>query len=126
STVQAQAILDLRLHRLTGLEQEKISTDYGQLIDNINEYLSILSDPEKLQSVIRDELTEIRERYADTRRTEIVEDYNDLTIEDLIPEASLVVTLSHSGYAKAQPVEAYQAQRRGGRGRAAARVKDED
>ncbi|HEX7080237.1 MAG TPA: DNA gyrase subunit A [Gammaproteobacteria bacterium] len=126
STVQAQAILDLRLHRLTGLEQEKISQEYGGLIDNIHEFLQILSDPEKLQSVIRGELVEVRDRYADPRRTEIVEDYNDLTIEDLIPEASLVVTLSHAGYAKAQPVEDYQAQRRGGRGRAAARVRDED
>jgi DNA gyrase subunit A len=126
STVQAQAILDLRLHRLTGLEQEKISKDYGELIDSINEYLLILSDPDKLQSVIRGELEDIRDRYADPRRTEIVEDYNDLTIEDLIPEASLVVTLSRAGYAKAQPVDMYQAQRRGGRGRAAARVKDED
>src|SRR5690606_17036616 len=79
-----------------------------------------------LQSVIHDELADIRTRYADARRTQIVEDYNDLTVEDLIPQASLVVTLSHSGYAKAQPVEDYQAQRRGGRGRSAARVKDED
>ena len=126
STIQAQAILDLRLHRLTGLEQEKISKDYGELIDNINEFLQILSDPDKLQAVIRGELEEIRERYADPRRTRIVEDFNDLTIEDLIPDAALVVTLSHAGYAKAQPVDSYQAQRRGGRGRAAARVKDED
>ena len=76
--------------------------------------------------MIRDELTEIRELYADKRRTEIVEDYDDLTIEDLIPEENVVVTLSHAGYAKSQPAEVYQAQRRGGRGRAAARVKDED
>jgi DNA gyrase/topoisomerase IV subunit A len=120
-TVQAQAILDLRLHRLTGLEQDKIAREYSDIIDNINYFLQILSDPDKLQEVIRSELDEVRERYVDARRTEIVEDYNDLTIEDLIPEASLVVTLSHAGYAKAQPVEAYQAQRRGGRGRAAAR-----
>src|SRR5690606_9495665 len=126
STAQAQAILDLRLHRLTGLEQDKIASEYSDLIENIKEYLQILSDPDKLQSVIRAELLEVRQRYADARRTEIVEDYNELTIEDLIPEASLVVTLSHAGYAKAQPVEAYQAQRRGGRGRTAARVKDED
>jgi DNA gyrase subunit A len=126
STVQAQAILDLRLHRLTSLEQEKISKEYSELIDNIQEYLRILSEPEKLLAVIRGELSEIRERYADKRRTEIVEDYSDLTIEDLIPEASMAVTLSHTGYAKAQPVETYQAQRRGGRGRAATRVKDED
>jgi DNA gyrase subunit A len=126
SSVQAQAILDLRLHRLTSLEQEKISKEYNELIDNIHEFLRILSEPEKLQEVIRGELAEIRERYADKRRTEIVEDYNDLTIEDLIPEASMAVTLSHAGYAKAQPVETYQAQRRGGRGRAATRMKDED
>jgi DNA gyrase subunit A len=126
STVQAQAILDLRLQRLTGLEQEKISSEYSELIDNIQKFLEILSSPEKLQQVIRDELTEIRNLYADKRRTEIVEDYADLTMEDLIPDEQVVVTLSHSGYAKSQPAEAYRAQRRGGRGRAAARVKDED
>jgi DNA gyrase subunit A len=126
STVQAQAILELRLHRLTALEQDKIASEYSGLIDNIKEFLEILSSPDKLQSVIRDELTAIREQYADKRRSEIVEDYNDLTIEDLIPEETVVVTLSHAGYAKSQPAEAYQAQRRGGRGRAAARVKDED
>jgi DNA gyrase subunit A len=126
SGVQAQSILDLRLQRLTGLEQEKISKEYSELIDNIKEYLEILSNPDKLQSVIRAELEEVRATYADKRRTEIVEDYNDLTIEDLIPEEALVVTLSHAGYAKAQPVADYQAQRRGGRGRAAARMKDED
>jgi len=126
SSVQAQAILDLRLHRLTGLEQEKLSNEYNQLIENIEEFIRILSEPEKLQTVIREELIDIRERYADPRRTEIVEDYNDLTIEDLIPEASLVVTLSHAGYAKAQPAADYQAQRRGGRGRSATRTRDED
>ena len=126
STRQAQAILELRLHRLTGLEQEKISKEYSELLDNIKGFTEILSDPDVLQGVIRDELAEIREQYADERRTEILEDFNDLTIEDLIPEASLVVTLSHAGYAKAQPVEDYQAQRRGGRGRAATRMKDED
>jgi DNA gyrase subunit A len=126
STVQAQAILDLRLQRLTGLEQQKISSEYSELIDNIQSLLEILSSPEKLQRVIRDELTEIRNLYADKRRTEIVEDYADLTMEDLIPDEQVVVTLSHAGYAKSQPAEAYRAQRRGGRGRAAARVKDED
>jgi DNA gyrase subunit A len=126
SSVQAQAILDLRLHRLTGLEQDKISTEYSELLDNIKNFIEILSSPDKLQEVIRSELKEVRELYADKRRTEIVEDYNDLTTEDLIPEETVVVTLSHAGYAKSQPVEAYQAQRRGGRGRAAARVKDED
>ena len=126
SSVQAQAILDLRLHRLTGLEQEKISQEYGELIANIQGYLEILSNPERLQEVIRTELTEVRAAYADARRTEIVENYSDLTIEDLIPVETVVVTLSHSGYAKSQPAGAYHAQRRGGRGRAAARVKDED
>jgi DNA gyrase subunit A len=126
SGAQAQAILDLRLHRLTGLEQGKISNEYSDLIDNIQLFVEILSNPDKLQEVIRTELTEVRAQFADARRTEIVEDYSDLTIEDLIPEEALVVTLSHAGYAKAWPAEAYQAQRRGGRGRAAARVKDED
>ena len=126
STVQAQAILDLRLHRLTGLEQDKISQEYGELIAGIQSFLEILSNPDKLQEVIRTELTEVRAAYADARRTEIVENYSDLTIEDLIPVETVVVTLSHSGYAKSQPAGAYQAQRRGGRGRAAARVKDED
>jgi DNA gyrase subunit A len=126
SSTQAQAILELRLHRLTGLEQDKISSEYSGLVDNIKVFVEILSNPDKLQEVIRSELAEVRTSYADPRRTEIVEDYNDFTLEDLIPEETVVVTLSHAGYAKSQPVEAYQAQRRGGRGRAAARVKDED
>ena len=126
SSVQAQAILDLRLHRLTALEQDKIIKEYSDLIDKIKVFQEILANPAELENVIREELVDIRDRYADPRRTEIVEDYTDLTIEDLIPEEDVVVTLSHGGYAKAQPVAAYQAQRRGGRGRAAARVKDED
>jgi len=126
STAQAQAILDLRLHRLTGLEQDKISSEYSELIANIQVFLEILANPDKLIEVIRGELTEVRAAYADRRRTEIVENYDDLTVEDLIPEETVVVTLSHAGYAKSQPAEVYQAQRRGGRGRTAARVKDED
>jgi DNA gyrase subunit A len=126
STAQAQAILELRLHRLTGLEQEKIAVEYSGLITDIQNFLEILANPDKLQAVIRTELTEVRAAYADARRTEIVEDYSDLTVEDLIPEETVVVTLSHAGYAKSQPAELYQAQRRGGRGRAAARVRDED
>ena len=126
SETQAQAILDLRLHRLTALEQDKILKEFSEIIDKIQELQEILSNPDKLQAVIREELLEIRERYADDRRTELVEAYTDLTIEDLIPEEDVVVTLSHGGYAKARPVAAYQAQRRGGRGRAAARVKNED
>jgi DNA gyrase subunit A len=126
STAQAQAILDLRLHRLTGLEQDKIASEYSELIANIQAFLEILANPDRLQEVIRAELTEVRAAYADKRRTEIVENYDDLTVEDLIPEETVVVTLSHAGYAKSQPAEVYQAQRRGGRGRTAARVKDED
>ncbi len=126
SQVQAQAILDLRLHRLTALEQDKITNEYGNIVDKINDLSEILSDPDRLLAVMQEELPEVRDRYGDERRTEIVEDYEDLTIEDLIPREELVVTLSHGGYAKAQPATTYQAQRRGGRGRAATRVKEED
>ena len=126
SAVQAQAILDLRLHRLTGLEQEKIVKEYNEILVKIKEYSNILSDPDKLLRVIREELLEMLDAYGDERRTEIVQDHSDLQIEDLIPEEEVVVTLSHGGYAKAQPIDVYQAQRRGGRGRSAAKVKDED
>ncbi len=126
SPVQAQAILDLRLHRLTGLEQDKILNEYKEILDKIKEFSDILADPDKLLQVIRDELQDIRSRYGDERRTEIVQDHTDLQDEDLIPEEDVVVTLSHGGYAKAQPIGTYQAQRRGGRGRSATRVKDED
>ncbi len=126
SSVQAQAILELRLHRLTGLEQEKIIKEYKDILEKIQEYSLILSDPDRLLDVMRQELVEVSESYGDERRTEIVQDHSDLTHEDLIPEEDVVVTLSHGGYAKAQPVDTYQAQRRGGRGRTAARVKGED
>jgi len=126
SAVQAQAILDLRLHRLTGLEQEKIFKEYAELLDKINQLSAILESPDELLRVIREELIEIRESYGDERRTEINQDHTDLMAEDLIPQEEVVVTLSHGGYAKAQPIDAYQAQRRGGRGRSAAKVKDED
>jgi DNA gyrase subunit A len=126
SAVQAQAILDLRLHRLTGLEQEKIINEYKEILDKINNLSKILSDPDVLLRVIREELIAIREEYGDERRTEIRKDHSDLQDEDLIPEAEVVVTLSHGGYAKAQPLDVYQAQRRGGRGRSATKVKDED
>jgi DNA gyrase subunit A len=126
STMQAQAILDLRLQRLTGLEQEKIINEYKDLLVKIKEFSDILADPDKLLDVIRDELREVRERYADPRRTEIVASHSSLGLEDLIPEEEVVVTLSHGGYAKAQSLSDYQVQRRGGRGRAAARMKDED
>ena len=126
SEVQAQAILDLRLHRLTGLEQEKIVGEYKEIIDKIKALSLILGDPERLAEVIRGELEEIREAFGDERRTEIVETRVDLTLEDLIPEENVVVTLSHGGYAKSQPTTSYQAQRRGGRGKSATRIKDED
>ncbi len=126
SAVQAQAILDLRLHRLTGLEQEKIVNEYKDILEKIKEFSSILADPDKLLQVIRDELHEVRDAFGDERRTEIVQDHSDLSIEDLIPSEEVVVTLSHGGYAKAQPIGDYQAQKRGGRGRSATKVKDED
>ena len=126
SPVQAQAILDLRLHRLTGLEQDKILKEYKEILDKIKELSTILSDPDELLSVIRTELIDVREAFGDDRRTEIVQDHSDLQVEDLIPDEEVVVTLSHGGYAKAQSVDVYQAQRRGGRGRSATKVKDED
>jgi len=121
SAVQAKAILDLRLHRLTGLEQEKIINEYKEILGKIKVLSDILSDPDQLLEVIRTELIEIRDAYGDARRTEINQDHSDLQAEDLIPEEE-----SHGGYAKAQPIDVYQAQRRGGRGRSAAKVKDED
>lgn len=126
SDVQAQAILDLRLHRLTGLEQEKIVNDYSELLELIASLLEILESPERLMAVIREELEEIKEKFGDERKTEITSTAIDLGIEDLIQEEDVVVTLSHAGYAKSQPLDVYQAQRRGGRGKAATSVKEED
>ncbi len=126
SPEQAQAILELRLHRLTGLERDKIVHEYQEVLVKIQSFTTILKNPDELIRVIREELLEIRENYADGRRTEIVEDHSNLTIEDLIPEEDLVVTLSYGGYVKAQGLDTYQAQKRGGRGRSAAKVKDED
>ncbi len=126
SDAQAQAILDLRLQRLTALEQDKIFNEFSQILDLIGNLLGILAGGERLLEVIREELVEIRGRYGDERRTEIVHDRLDVTTEDLIVEEDVVVTLSHVGYAKAQPVADYRAQRRGGRGKTATRTKDED
>ena len=126
SDVQAQAILDLRLHRLTGLEQDKIGSEYRELLLLIQDLGDILARPERLLEVIRAELLSIKEAYGDDRRTEIVQDHSNLTMEDLIEQQDMVVTLSHGGYAKSQPVTDYQAQRRGGRGKAATAMKDED
>ncbi|MGD8558895.1 MAG: DNA gyrase subunit A [Gammaproteobacteria bacterium] len=126
SDAQAQAILDLRLHRLTGLEQEKIIEEYKELLETIGDLLEILADETRLMQVIRDELLDIKERYGDKRRTEINETHVDLSMEDLIGEEDVVVTLSHEGYAKAQPLTDYRAQRRGGRGKSATAMKDTD
>ena len=123
---QAQAILEIRLHRLTAMEQDKLMEDYKGVLDEIADLLDILDSHARLLSVIRDELTDVRDSYGDERRTEIVASHQDLSVEDLITEEELVVTVSHQGYAKTQPLDAYQAQRRGGRGKAALSVKDED
>jgi len=126
SETQAQAILDMRLHRLTGLEQDKIMTEYQELLEAIRNLADILARPARLTEVVRTELNEVREAFGDARRTEISLDHLALTTEDLIEPQDVVVTLSHAGYAKSQPVTEYQTQRRGGRGRAATTVKDED
>lgn len=126
SDKQAQAILDLRLHRLTGLEKDKILDEYKKLVDEIQKLLEILRSADVLMQVIRDELLEIKEKYADPRRSEIIENKLDLTLEDLITEEDVVVTISHGGYVKSQTLDTYSAQRRGGRGKSATKVKDED
>lgn len=126
SPVQAQAILDMRLHRLTGLEQDKILQEYREVLEVIAELLAILSDPDNLMAVIREELAAINAEYGDERRTEILANHLDLTLEDLITEEEMVVTLSHAGYAKTQQLDTYQAQKRGGKGKAATAMKDED
>ncbi len=126
SEAQAQAILDMRLNRLTGLEQDKIVAEYAELLALITDLTDILARPERLTEVVRGELIAIRDEYGDARRTEINLDHIDLATEDLIEPQDVVVTLSHAGYAKSQPLTEYQAQRRGGRGKTATAVKDED
>jgi DNA gyrase subunit A len=126
SPAQAQAILELRLHRLTGLEHEKLLNEYQEKLIEIADFLDILADPERLKLVIREELQDIATEYGDERRTEITASQHDLTVEDLITEEDRVVTISHGGYAKTQPLTDYQAQRRGGMGKSATAVKDED
>ena len=126
SPVQAQAILDLKLHRLTGLEIDKIISEYKEIIDQIKWYLTILGSHEVLMGVIREELEAILTQYGDERRTEIRESEDDLCMEDMIAEEDRVVTLSHEGYVKTQPLADYAAQRRGGRGKSATSMKEED
>jgi DNA gyrase subunit A len=126
SEAQALAILEMRLNRLTGLEQDKIIGEFRELLERIVDLSDILARPERLTQVVRSELIEVREHYGDARRTEINRDHVDLATEDLIEPQDMVVTLSHAGYAKAQPLTEYQTQRRGGRGKAATAVRDED
>ncbi|MFL6651095.1 MAG: DNA gyrase subunit A, partial [Sulfurifustaceae bacterium] len=123
---QAQAILDLRLHRLTGLEQDKLREEYAEILKTIADLLDILANPDRLLQVIREELTAIKTQYGDKRRTEIIETRVSLSVEDLIAPEDVVVTLSHAGYIKSQPLSAYRAQRRGGRGKIATSMKEED
>jgi DNA gyrase subunit A len=123
---QARAILDMRLARLTGLEREKLATEYGELCDTIARLLQILKDERELVSVIVNELTEIRDRYGDQRRTQIVEVEGEISVEDLVADEDVVVTISHAGYIKRVPVTEYRAQSRGGRGKLAMETRDED
>jgi DNA gyrase subunit A len=123
---QAQQILEMRLHRLTGLEQEKLTDEYRQLLETIRGLIDILVNPDVLREVIRTELNNLKEEFGDARRSEIRQSEEDFDILDLIAPEDVVVTLSHAGYAKRQPVAAYRAQKRGGRGRNAAKTKDED
>ena len=126
SEAQAQAILELRLQRLTGLERDKIVADYGELLERIADLMDILERPERISQIIVDELTGIRAQFGDKRRSEIVMNTQDLGIEDFITPQDMVVTLSHTGYIKSQPLAEYKAQKRGGRGKQAAAVKEDD
>jgi len=126
SDVQAQEILQMRLQRLTGLEQDKIVTEYKEVMDIIADLLNILSTPSRVTNIITDEMTEIRKQFGDKRRSEIVVNAQDLSLEDFITPQDVVVTLSHTGYVKSQPLDEYRAQRRGGRGKQAAPTKEDD
>ncbi|WP_269913484.1 DNA gyrase subunit A [Acinetobacter sp. HY1485] len=126
SPAQVSAILELRLHRLTGLEQEKLHAEYSEILSQIAEFTAILNDFNLLMNVIRQELAQVLQQYGDERRTQIVESRVDFSREDLIPEEQVVLTVSQTGYAKTQPLSDYQAQRRGGRGKSATGMKDDD
>jgi DNA gyrase subunit A len=126
SDIQAQEILQMRLQRLTGLEQDKIVTEYKEIMDVISNLIDILNKPDRVTKIIKDELLEIKEEYGDKRRSEIVENAEDLSIEDLIAPQDMVVTLSHTGYIKAQALDDYRAQKRGGRGKQATAARDDD
>lgn len=126
SEVQTKAILELQLHRLTSLEKEKIFDEYNEIIDIINEYLYILNSAERLKEVLCEELEKVKADFADERRTEITTASGDINLEDLIAQEDVVVTLSHEGYVKYQPLTDYEAQRRGGKGKSATKMKEED
>jgi DNA gyrase subunit A len=124
--VQAQAILEMRLQRLTGLEREKIHSEYQELLKNISQYKAILASPAMVLHIIKDEMKQIRESFGDERRTEILHEAGQIDVEDLIAEEDMVVTISHEGYIKRNPISLYRAQRRGGKGLTGARPKEED
>jgi DNA gyrase subunit A len=126
SDAQAQAILELRLQRLTGLEQDKIFSEYKEVMAQIVDLIDILANPDRVTAIVGDELKAIRDQFGDARRSEIVVQGVDLSMEDLIAPADMVVTLSHGGYMKAQPVDEYRAQKRGGRGKQATATKEDD
>src|SRR5205814_16510 len=126
SDEQAQAIIDLQLRRLTGLEQDKIRDEYREVIDAIRDLLDILSKPARIQKIIADELKGLKEAFGDSRKSEIVTVAEDISTEDLIAPQDMVVTFSHGGYVKAQPLADYRAQRRGGRGKMATTMKEDD
>jgi DNA gyrase subunit A len=126
SELQAQAILDMRLQRLTNLERDKILEEHAEVTKQIARYKEILADEREVAKIVVEELEEVKKQYGDERRTEIVEDPTEISIEDLIAEEDMVVTISHEGYIKRSPVALYRAQRRGGRGRIGMRTKDED
>lgn len=126
SDIQAQEILQMRLQRLTGLEQDKIVSEYKEIMDVIADLIDILNKPDRVTTIIKTELEEIKDAYGDDRRSEIVENAEDLSIEDLIAPQDMVVTLSHTGYIKAQALDDYRAQKRGGRGKQATATKDDD
>ena len=126
SDIQAQAILDMRLQRLTGLERDKVNSEYEDLIKDIEKFKAILSNPGMVMQIIRDELTQIQAEYGDQRKTEILEEEGEIDLEDLIAEEDMVVTISHRGYIKRNPISIYRAQKRGGKGLMGVKIKEED
>jgi DNA gyrase subunit A len=126
SEVQAQAILDLQLHRLTGMEREKIAQEYEEVKERVKQLKAILASEEKIDAIVRDELIEVKEKFGDPRRTEIVAKTKEIRIEDMIAEEDMVITVSHSGYVKRSPVAVYRKQKRGGKGRIGMRTREED